>query len=124
MSEILFLFTLHENEEDFRVIGAVLARSPREAASTLGGEYIEVKNQPPGSSTNPDNLNLFGKIRFSQDLFREHSNVELVKMRLDYNPGKYYEKYPGFVIWARAGQNGREFVLRRNFVCLPQYVSH
>ena len=124
MSETLFLFTLHDSEEDFRVVGSVIARSPREAASILGGEFVEVENQPAGSFINPDELNLFGKIMFASELFRSFSNRELSRMALDYNPGRYYAKHHGFIVWARPGEDGREFVLRRNFVCLPDYVSH
>ena len=121
MGNQLFLFTLHESEEDFRVKGAVLARSSREAASILGGEFVEVENQPPGSSTNPDDLNLFGKIKFAHELFRRLSDNDI--SHIGYDPGRCYEKYPGFVIWAKSGQDGREFILRRNYICLPDYVS-
>lgn len=112
-----FLFTLHENKKDFRIRGAVLAETPEEAASILGGEYIKIENQPPGSSTNPDDLSLFGKIKFGPHLFRNSTNEELAKAKLDYNPGKFYEKKPGLLIWERPGEEGREFVLRRNPIC-------
>ena len=118
----MYLFTLHESEEDFRVKCAVLARSPREAASILGGEYVEVKNQPPESSNNPDDLNLYGKVRFAPELFRELSDRAI--SNIGYNPGHCYEKHPGVVLWANRGEEGRTLVLRRNYICLPEYVDH
>lgn len=123
MSEDLYLFTLHESEEEFRVEGAVLARSPQEAASILGGEYVEVENQPPGSSTGIDDLNLFGKIRFAPELFRYLSDKELARIGLDWRPHvRHYEKHPGLVVWEQEASRGSVLVLRRNFVCLPEYA--
>lgn len=124
MSEMLHVFTLHESENDFRVKGAVLARSPQEAASILGGEYIEMDNQPPGSSVNPDDLNLFGRVIFAAELFRRMSGDELSDMKLDFDPGLLYEKYPGLTLWLKPGEDGKEFVLRRHFVCTPNYNVH
>ena len=122
MNDKMFLFTLHESEEDFRIEVAVLAWSPREAASILGGEFIEVENQPPASSTNFDDLNLSGKIYFAPKLFRSFTGKELNDMKLDYNPGEQYSKGPDLTIWAKPGEEGRTFVLRINFVTVPQYV--
>ena len=120
---MLYVFTLHESAEDFRVHGAVLARSPQEAASILGGEYVACDGQPPASSTNPDELNLYGKVRFAAELFRQYSDKELAKMKLDYTPNRlHYERFPGFVIWANEDE-GKEFILRRNFVALSEYIE-
>ena len=119
---MLYVFTLHESAEDFRVQGAAFARSPQEAASILGGEYVACDGQPPVSSTNPDELNLYGKVRFAAELFRQFSSKELSQMKLDYTPGKlHYEKFPGFVLWVNSGED-KEFVLRRNFTLLPEYI--
>ena len=122
MSEAMYVFTLHEDEKDFRVKGTVLARSPREAASILGGEFVEVEGWPMASSTNRDELGLFGKIRFAQELFRCHSDQELARIKLDYSPGPYYERGSGLLIWEKRGKSGEEFVLRRNPVTLPAYT--
>ena len=120
---MLHVFTLHESVEDFRVQGAVLARSPQEAASILGGEYVACEGQPPASSTNLNELNLYGKIRFAAELFRQFSSEELSQMKLDYTPSKlHYERFPGFVLWVNEGE-GKELVLRRNFVLLPEYIK-
>jgi len=122
MSEVMYVFTLHEDEKDFRIKGSVLARSAREAASILGGEFVEVEGWPMGSSTNGDELDLYGRIRFTQELFRCHSSEELRRIKLDYNPGPYYEKGPGLLLWEKPGESGKEFVLRRNRVTLPGYT--
>lgn len=122
MSEAMYVFTLHENEKDFRIKGTVLARSPREAASILGGEFVEVEGWPMASSTHADELDLFGKIRFAQELFQRHSDQELARIKLDYNPGLYYEKGPGLLLWYKAQESGNELVLRRNPVTLPAYT--
>ena len=120
---MLHVFTLHESVEDFRVQGAVLARSPQEAVSILGGEYVACEGQPPASSTNLNELNLYGKIRFAAELFRQFSSEELSQMKLDYTPSKlHYERFPGFVLWAKHGET-LEFVLRRNFVIVPEYIT-
>lgn len=123
MSDTMFLFTLHEGEDDFRITGSVLARNPQEAASILGGEFIEVEGWPPGSSTNRDDLNLRGKIRFAPELFRRFSSKELNAMKLDFDPGPFYEKQPGFVIWEGPDEEGGTFVLRRYPVCMPDYLA-
>ncbi|MBI2625351.1 MAG: hypothetical protein HYW70_03415 [Candidatus Nealsonbacteria bacterium] len=124
MGEIVYVFTLHDDEHDFRIRGAVLARSPREAVSFLGGEFIEVEGWPMGSSTNVDELSLFGKVRFAPELFREYSDKELAQMPLDYNPGRYYKRGLGLLLWEKRGEKGKELVLRRNFVSLPEYLVH
>lgn len=122
MNDTLHLFTLHEDEQDFRIKGSVLARSPQEAASILGGEFIEVENWPPGSSTNPDELSLFGKIRFAPELFRQFTNKELFRLKIDFTPSKvHYEKWLGLVLWANPGE-GVELVLRRSFIVFPEYA--
>jgi hypothetical protein len=115
MREHLFLFTLHKSEEDFRIVGSAVARSAQEAVSILGGEYIAVENQPPGSSKNRDELGLHGRIKFAPELFRYISH--------DYGSGHYYS-VPGIHIWADKHGCGREIVLRRNnYVALPAYIS-
>jgi len=122
MNNMLYLFTLHEDEQDFRIKGSVLARSPQEAASILGGEFIEVENWPPGSSTNPDELSLFGKIIFAPELFRQFTNEELSRIKLDFTPPKvHYEKWPGLVLWTNPGE-AVELILRRSLVVFPEYV--
>lgn len=122
MSDSVYVYTLHKDEDDFRIEGSVLARSPQEAASVLGGEFVQVEGWPMGSSKNPDELNLVGKIRFAQALFRRFSAAELARIKLDYDPGSHYERGAGLNLWSNEGDDGKEFVVRRIFVTLPAYT--
>jgi hypothetical protein len=128
MSEAMYVFTLHENEEDFRIKGAVLARSILEAASILGGEFVKVEELPMGSSTNRDEFSIVGKIRFARELFHgySHSDRNEIQLYHNYVPSYYqgliYRKGPGLYL-CEPGESGKEFFLRRNPATLPGYVD-
>lgn len=115
----MLLFTLHDDEKNLRIEGAVVARSPYEAASILGGEFMAVAGWPMDSSTNKDDLSLVGRIRFARELFRGYSEEAIAQ--IGYAPAPYYAKQ-GFRIAVRQGEVGRTFVLRVNPVVLPDYA--
>ena len=130
MNTKIRLFTLHKSEEDFRIVAAILAEIPKEAASLWGGKYERLpdtcsrKFDKSGccvTSHYPDFLDLCGTVLFHPDLFREPTRHEVGMLGWDSNP--CYDRIPGLVIWNKRPPETVRLVMRHWPVYIHESVS-
>ena len=118
----LNMYTLHVDETDFRIFKCgVLARNPKEAASILGGEYIEPNGGIKQVATDPEELHFVGFVKFDQALFREmtHSEREVAGI---FAGRKCYVKWPFTLLASHDGQPVM-LAMREHPILLPEYIS-
>lgn len=114
------VYTLHKEKKEFRIICAVLAYSPQEATSLLGGEYIEPEGGIKTCSTDRDELNFVGYVRFPVAIFRPMDETDRALAGL-FGGSYCYTRGPLALL-----SNGEDVILamRRSFVLIPEYVRY
>lgn len=114
----MVVFTLHKGKKEFRIICAVLAYSPQEAASLLGGEYTEPEGGIKTVSTDRDELDFVGYVRFPVAIFRPMDETDRALAGL-YGGSCCYTRGPLALL-----SNGEDItlVMRKSFVLIPEYV--
>ena len=119
MADKLWLFTTHFHPNDSSIKRAILARNPTEAASLLGGTYIERKGGVCDQSTDPKELGLCGTIKFPFEVFHRMDSEDeyLAGIFIGDNTHCHYES--GLLT---RGKEDRELVLRMIEIRVPDYI--
>lgn len=125
----MFLFTLHFLSE-FEVFStgggglncAILARSPVEVASLVGGQFVEREGGTCMSSTNRDELGVCGKVNFPWELFRQMNETERTLAGMFLRTGWCYTRGT-LAIQAECVGKPVVLVIKRSSILVPDYLN-
>ncbi|OGN09352.1 MAG: hypothetical protein A3J46_04825 [Candidatus Yanofskybacteria bacterium RIFCSPHIGHO2_02_FULL_41_11] len=102
---------------------AILARPPLEAASLVGGQFIEREGGICQASSNREELGVCGKVRFPRELFRPMNETEKTLAGMFLKSGICYTRGTLKLQAERIGEP-MELVIKRRPILVPDYVYY
>jgi len=115
----LWLFSFHFSGKSSKIKRAVLAHNPYEAASLLGGCFIERDGGICESSCDVHELGLCGTVQFPFEVFHEMDDEDIYLAGIFLDNNTHCHHLSGLL--TRKGE-ARELFLKRQSIKIPDYI--